>query len=64
MQNVTVLVVFGVELWLVMLQSETLVLSTALLKVDLTMCVMSSAITVCATHDIVVVCLWMQSFIV
>ena len=37
-----------------MLQLEMLVLSTALLKVDLTTCVISSAITVCAAYDIVV----------
>ena len=35
MQSVTVPVVFGVVPWPLMLQSETLVLSTALLKVDL-----------------------------
>ena len=53
MQSVTVLGVSGVELWRVILQSETQAHSTAVLKVDHHM--MSTAITVCTTYDVVVV---------
>ena len=62
MQSVTVQGVFGVEPWPRILQSETQELSTALLKVSITYHVMSSAIIVCTTHDIVVVCMWNTAF--
>ena len=66
MESVTVVVVFGVELWPLILQSGMQELSTALLKVQKTSPhVMSSAITVYAAYDIVVVCVcntvWMQA---